>query len=67
MTKEQTYEVGPFYRGMIKEQEAQLSTVEVCRRHGLSAAAFYKLTAKHGGLQVSDGRHLHKPSRQSGL
>ena len=29
--------------GMIKEQEAGMPTVEVCRRHGLSTATFYKL------------------------
>jgi putative transposase len=35
--------------GMIKEQEAGLPTVEVCRKHGLSTATFYKLKAKYGG------------------
>ena len=34
--------------GMIKEQEAGLPPVEVCRKHGLSTATFYKLKAKHG-------------------
>ena len=34
--------------GMIKEQEAGLPTVEVCRKHGLSTATFYKLKAKYG-------------------
>ena len=29
--------------GMIKEQEAGIPTAEVCRRHGLSPATFYKL------------------------
>ena len=29
--------------GMIKEQEAGLPTVDVCRKHGLSPATFYKL------------------------
>ncbi len=38
--------------GMIKEQEAGLPTVEVCRKHGLSTATFYKLKAKYGGLEV---------------
>jgi putative transposase len=40
--------------GMIKEQEAGLPTVDVCRKHGLSTATFYKLKAKYGGLEVSD-------------
>ena len=46
--------------GMIKEQEAGLSTAEVCRKHGLSPATFYKLKAKYGGLEVSDVRHLRQ-------
>ena len=32
--------------GMIKEQEAGLPTSELCRKHGLSPATFYKLKAK---------------------
>jgi len=36
--------------GMIKEQEAGLPTAEVCRKHGLSPATFYKLKAKYGGM-----------------
>ena len=32
--------------GMIKEQEAGMPTAEVCRRHGLSPASFYKFKAK---------------------
>jgi len=44
--------------GMIKEQEARLPTVEVCRKHGLSPATFYKMKAKYGGLEVSDARRL---------
>ena len=38
--------------GMIKEQEAGMPTAEVCRRHGLSPASFYKLKAKYGGMNV---------------
>ena len=44
--------------GMIKEQEAGMSTVEVCRRHGLSPATFYKLKAKYGGMEVSEAARL---------
>jgi len=32
--------------------------VEVCRRHGVSEATFYKWKAKYGGLEVSDARRL---------
>jgi len=44
--------------GMIKEQEAGMATAEVCRRHGLSPATFYKLKAKYGGMELSDAKRL---------
>ena len=44
--------------GMIKEQEAGLPTVELCRKHGLSPATFYKLKAKYGGMDLSDAKRL---------
>ena len=44
--------------GMIKEQEAGMPTAEVCRKHGLSPATFYKLKAKYGGMELSDARRL---------
>ena len=44
--------------GMIKEQEAGLPTAELCRKHGLSPATFYKLKAKYGGMDLSDAIRL---------
>ena len=32
--------------------------VEVCRRHGISSATFYKWKSKFGGLEVSEARRL---------
>ena len=52
--------------GMIKEQEAGLPTVEVCGKHGLSMATFYKLKAKYGGLEVSDARRLRQLEDENG-
>ena len=46
--------------GMIKEQEAGLTVAEVCRKHGISPASFYKLKAKYGGMEVSDARRLNQ-------
>jgi putative transposase len=44
--------------GMLKEQEAGLPTAEICRKHGVSQATFYKYKAKFGGMEVSDARRL---------
>jgi len=44
--------------GMLKEQEAGARTADVCRKHGISSATFYKFKAKYGGIDVSDARRL---------
>lgn len=43
---------------MIKEQESGIGTAEVCRKHGISAASFYKYKSKYGGMDVSEARKL---------
>ena len=43
---------------ILKEQEAGMPTAEVCRRHGISPAAFYKLKTNYGGLEVSEAKRL---------
>ena len=35
-----------------------MATAEVCRRHGISGATFYKWKAKYGGLEVSEAKRL---------
>ena len=52
--------------GMIKEQEAGMATAEVCRRHGLSPATFYKLKARYGGMDVSDAQRLKALEDENG-
>jgi putative transposase len=44
--------------GILREHEAGLKTAEVCRKHGISSATFYKWKAKFGGMDVSDARRL---------
>ena len=44
--------------GILREQEAGLPTSDVCRKHGISSATFYKWKAKYGGLEVSDAKRL---------
>ena len=43
---------------IVKEQEAGMATAEVCRRHGISGATFYKWKSKYGGLEVSEAKRL---------
>ena len=43
---------------MLREQETGAKTADVCRKHGISDATFYKWKAKYGGMQVSDARRL---------
>ncbi len=40
--------------GILKESEAGAKTADVCRKHGVSPATFYKWKAKFGGMEVSD-------------
>ena len=35
-----------------------MKTADVCRKHGISDATFYKWKAKFGGLDVSEARRL---------
>ena len=44
--------------GVLREQEAGAATSDVCRKHGISSATFYKWKAKYGGLDVSEARRL---------
>ena len=43
---------------ILREQDAGSPTADVCRKHGVSSATFYKWKAKFGGLDVSDAKRL---------
>ena len=43
---------------ILREQEAGAKTADVCRKHGISDATFYKWKAKFGGMDVSEARRL---------
>jgi len=43
---------------VLKEVESGLKTAEICRKHGISDATFYKWKAKYAGLEVSDLRKM---------
>jgi len=46
--------------GVLKEAEAGMKTAEVCRKHGISDATYYKWKAKYGGLEVNEARRLRQ-------
>ena len=44
--------------GILKEHQAGLGAKELCRKHGISDATFYKWRSKYGGMVVSHARRL---------
>jgi putative transposase len=44
--------------GILRQQEAGVPVLDLCRMHGLSSPTFYKWKAKYGGLDVSEARRL---------
>lgn len=44
--------------GILKEHEAGVTARELCRKHGMSDATFYKWKAKFSGMEVSEARRL---------
>lgn len=51
--------------GMTKEQEAGMPTAEVCRKHGINSASFYKYKTKFSGMDVFDARKLKSLEAES--
>ena len=43
---------------ILKEHQAGMSAADLCRRHGISDATFYKWRSKYGGMEVSDAKRL---------
>jgi len=43
---------------VLKEHQAGIPVVELCRKHGISDATFYTWRSKYGGMEVSDTRKL---------
>ena len=44
--------------GVLREHEAGVKTVELCRKHGISDATFYNWKAKFGGMTVPETARL---------
>ncbi len=44
--------------GILKEHQAGATAADLCRKHGISDATFYKWRSKYGGMDVSDAKRL---------
>ena len=45
---------------VLKEAEAGMKVQELCRKHGISGATFYKWRANHGGQLLKEKRRLRQ-------
>lgn len=43
---------------ILNEAEAGMPVKEVCRKHGISSACYYKWKSKYGGLGVSELKRI---------
>jgi len=43
---------------VLKEHQAGIAVVDICRRHGISDAMFYNWRSRYGGMEVSDACRL---------
>ena len=44
--------------GILKQAQAGMKIVDLCRMHGISDATFYNWRTKYGGMEVSDAKRL---------
>jgi putative transposase len=51
---------------VLREQEAGMKTADICRKHGISDATFYKWKARYGGLEVSEAKRLRSLEDENG-
>ena len=50
---------------VVKEHAAGLSASDVCRKHGISDATFYKWRSRFGGMEISDARKVKALEEES--
>jgi putative transposase len=44
--------------GILKQAQAGVKVVDLCRQHGISDVTFYNWRSKYGGMEVSDAKRL---------
>ena len=50
---------------ILKEADAGDSTKDICRRHGISPATYYKWKSKYGGLEPSDLKRMKELEQEN--
>jgi len=45
---------------ILKEADAGMKIVELCRKHGISDATYYKWKSKYGGMEASDLKRVRE-------
>ncbi len=51
---------------ILKEHQAGLSAVELCKKHGISDATFQKWRSKLGGMEVVSAKRLRELEEENG-
>jgi putative transposase len=46
--------------GILKQAEAGVRVVDLCRQYAISDATFYKWRSKFGGMNISDAKRLRQ-------
>ena len=46
--------------GILRQAEAGVRVVDLCRQYGISDATFYKWRSKFGGMSVPDAKRLRQ-------
>lgn len=46
--------------GVLKEADAGIPVLDLCRKHGLSEQTFYRWKKKYGGMDVGEVRRLQQ-------
>lgn len=49
---------------ILKEADSGMLVKDVCRKHGISDATYYKWKSKYGGMQASDLKRLKEMERE---
>ncbi len=50
---------------ILKEADAGMKVSEICRKHGISDATYYKWKSKYGGLEPSELKRMKDLEREN--